>query len=137
MLLEVLLGKSCLQRHPEVASGAQKQKFRLGCNFFAIRDCCKLINRGLLPKKAAKMAVWRLIAALSGWKGAPNRKNVAKKSRFLFSQQVDCYNGTDSAKNVRGQWRQRGGSVERYGVATVVERITRSDGSRENPMKKG
>ena len=57
MLLEVLLGKPCLQRHPEVASGAQKQKFRFGCNFFAIRDCCKLLNRGLLPKKAAKMAV--------------------------------------------------------------------------------
>ena len=102
MLLEVLLGKPCLQHHPEVASGAQKQKFRPGCNFFAIRDCCKLLNRGLLPKKAAKMAVWRLIAALSGWKGVPNRKKVARKSGFLFSQQVEYCNGTDSAKNVRG-----------------------------------
>jgi hypothetical protein len=57
MLLEALLGKPCSQRHPEVASGAQKQKFFLGCNFFAIRGCCNLPNRGLLPKNAAKMAV--------------------------------------------------------------------------------
>jgi len=57
MLLEALLGKPFSQRHPEVATGAQKQKFFLGCNFFAIRGCCNLPNRGLLPKNAAKMAV--------------------------------------------------------------------------------
>ena len=84
MLLEALLGKPCSQRHPEVASGAQKQKFCLGCNFFAIRDCCNLPNRGLLPKNAAKMAVQRLIAALSGWRGVANRKKDAKSRDFCF-----------------------------------------------------
>ena len=84
MLLEALLGKPCSQRHPEVASGAQKQKFCLDCNFFAIRDCCNLPNRGLLPKNAAKMAVQRLIAALPGWRGVANRKKLQKSRDFCF-----------------------------------------------------
>ena len=103
MLLEALLGKPCSQRHPEVASGAQKQKFCLGCNFFAIRDCCNLPNRGLLPKNAAKMAVQRLIAALPGWRGVANRKKVAKKSRFLFSRWADHCNGAHLLENAQGE----------------------------------
>jgi hypothetical protein len=103
MLLEALLGKPCSQRHPEVASGAQKQKFCLGCNFFAIRDCCNLPNRGLLPKNAAKMAVQRLIAALSGWRGVANRKKDAKKSRFLFSRWADHCNGAHLSENAQGE----------------------------------
>ena len=113
MLLEALLGKPCSQRHPEVASGAQKQKFCLDCNFFAIRDCCNLPNRGLLPKNAAKMAVQRLIAALPGWRGVANRKKVAKKSRFLFLDSRSNGNEGKCLKRRRGYDNSRANTAKR------------------------
>ena len=127
MLLEALLGKPCSQRHPEVASGAQKQKFCLGCNFFAIRDCCNLPNRGLLPKNAAKMAVQRLIAALSGWRGVANRKKVAKKSRFLFSRWADHCSG-------RICWKTR--KVSNGNEGKCLKRRRGYDDSRANTAKR-
>lgn len=86
MLLEVLLGKPCLQRHPEVASGAQKQKFRLGCNFFAIRDCCKLLNRGLLPKKSGENGCVEAYCCVIRVEGSPQSQKSCKEIEiFVFA----------------------------------------------------
>ena len=85
MLLEALLGKPCSQRHPGVASGAQKQKFCLGCNFFAIRDCCNLPNRGLLPKKSGEngcVEAYCRVARVDG--ELPIAKKLQKSGDFCF-----------------------------------------------------
>ena len=37
--------------------GAQKQKNALNCNFFAIRDCCELSNRGSRRKSAGNQPI--------------------------------------------------------------------------------
>lgn len=85
MLLEALLGKPCSQRHPGVASGAQKQKFCLGCNFFAIRDCCNLPNRGLLPKKKRRKWLRRgLLPRCQGGGELPIAKKLQKSGDFCF-----------------------------------------------------
>ena len=86
MLLEALLGKPCSQRHPEVASGAQKQKFCLGCNFFAIRDCCNLPNRGLLPKKSGENGCVEAYCRVARVEGScQSQKSCKKVEIFVFA----------------------------------------------------
>ena len=44
---DATLGPPWPNRHAEAAPRVQKQKSRLFCNFFAIRDCSELSNQGL------------------------------------------------------------------------------------------
>ena len=65
---DATLGPPWPNRPAEAAPGVQKQKSRLFCNFFAIRDCSELSNQGLRCKSAGKSVSLRPVFALRGWK---------------------------------------------------------------------
>ena len=102
---------------------AQKQKIGLYCNFFAIRDCCRVPNRGLGRKNAGN----RLCGGSFSLRGNEKESAIAKKLQrsqdFCFSHCADCCNRANHAKNARnlqrGQWGNRVKEERRQGRTLI------------------
>lgn len=71
------------------------------CNFFAISNCSKLSNRESRHKNAGNWPCCGLLPPSGDEKRAPNRKKVAKRARFLFSQRTDRHDRNETIRKTR------------------------------------
>ena len=80
------LGISAYSVIPGLSQGPENKKYGLSCNFFAIRDCRRAPRCKPRSEIAANQPRNGPFLLLRMREGVPNRKKVARKPRFLFSE---------------------------------------------------